>query len=102
VWTLPDGRQVFVPAGMPWPEIDGLPWEEEVQEIPSSGPAMALVDNTEKIDAALEQYNAPYKKDGEFVGAHSVGCDCRAGDDGRAAAWSLFGLLGLLGLRRRR
>ena len=37
VWQLPDGREVFVPGGEPWPGFPNLPFAEEVPGDPGSG-----------------------------------------------------------------
>ncbi len=116
IWTLPDGREVYVPAGEAWPNIGGDAfWEEEVTEIPASGPPMQLVNNTEQIDVALVAYNreqgwdgvAP--EEGESAGADDGpqpgvdgGCGCTTSDPRTGALWSLGLLFGLGALRRRR
>ncbi len=67
VFTLPDGREVFIPGGRSWPTFpDEMPWEEEVSEIPVSGAPMVLSNRTAEIDALLEAYNiaAGYEQDG--------------------------------------
>jgi MYXO-CTERM domain-containing protein len=58
--TLPDGREVFVPAGQGWPSFqDEMPWVEDVQEMPEGGmPPIPVIDNTQRIDELLGQWNA--------------------------------------------
>jgi MYXO-CTERM domain-containing protein len=58
VGTLPDGREVFIPGGSPWPDIPGeLWWEEEVQTIALKGAPMTLVNNTAAINMVLAEWN---------------------------------------------
>ncbi|MCH9685208.1 MAG: DUF2330 domain-containing protein [Deltaproteobacteria bacterium] len=93
VYVLPDGRQVYLPAGAPWPDFDGepawsMPSDEQVQEVMSSGAPILLTDNTASIDSALAAYNAAQGWEGgpidegedtglEADGADSSGCGCR-------------------------
>ena len=64
VFTLPDGREVFLPAGTTdWPSFEDdpawvQPWEAVVEETPEVGAALQLTDNNEAIDVALAAYNA--------------------------------------------
>jgi len=61
VVTLPDGREVFVPAGGSWPEFpDEMPWELEVQTVALQGAAQVLVDNAPIIDGMLKAWNAAH------------------------------------------
>lgn len=96
VWTLPDGREVFVQAGDPWPEFnDEMPWEAEVQETPAIGAPMQLVDNNELIDQQLAAWNAQQGWDGEGAGSGGVqdsnsgGCNCTVGSPAQGAWWAL-------------
>jgi MYXO-CTERM domain-containing protein len=95
VFTLPDGREVYLPSGAPWPEFDEqMPWEEEIDEMPQVGGPMNLVDNTDAIDDLLRDYNAAL--------GWPTGCgQCRAGATNTPAGLAFLGLLAL-GLRRRR
>jgi MYXO-CTERM domain-containing protein len=113
IWTLPDGREVYVPAGDPWPNIGGDDfWEEEVDEMPASGAPMMLVNNTEQINTALRSYNADAGWDGEppEPGANVdegpepgvEGCGCTTDDSKTGALWSAGFLFGLAALRRRK
>jgi hypothetical protein len=86
VWTLPDGREVFVPVGGTWPDIGGEKWwEEEVQETPAIGPEIVLVNNTDAINQALADHNAMHGWDGapEVPGG---GTDGGSGTDGSDSA----------------
>ena len=123
-WTLPDGRNVFVPNNGPWPNFDvELPYEEEVQQTAIKGAPMTIVNNTAIINAALDAWNKKMDPiegqlppgaddttdtDTDTEGAGSgglggdesgCGCDVNTGTGGVVAS---LGLLGLLGLRRRR
>jgi MYXO-CTERM domain-containing protein len=110
---LPDGRQVYFPAGEPlvWPDFqDEMPWDEDIDQDgqAADAPLINLVDNTEKIDTLLQQYNDGRKADadaGELDDALDglAGCTgCSTTDnDGRGALIG-FAALGLLGLVRRR
>ena len=111
VWTLPDGREVFVPAGEPWPEFEGeMPWEAEVQETPAAGAPMMLVDNNELIDQQLAAWNAQHGWDGSSDGggsggiddASGGGCACTVESPAQGAWWALAFTLGFgLWARRR-
>jgi MYXO-CTERM domain-containing protein len=58
VVTLPDGREVYVPGGGPWPNIPNEEWwSEEVQTIALKGAPMTLVNNTAAIDKVLTEWN---------------------------------------------
>jgi MYXO-CTERM domain-containing protein len=63
VWTLPDGREVFLPQGTTtWPTFDEepawvQPWEAVVEETPNRGAPVVLRDNNDAIDEALAAYN---------------------------------------------
>ncbi len=113
LWTLPDGREVYVPAGQPWPDIGGDQyWEEEVDEVPATGAPIVLVNNTEAINGLLAAYNAQVGWDGTASngGAESgpaedgdeggSGCGCRGGGPADAV-WAVGLLLGVAFLRRR-
>lgn len=121
VWTLPDGREVFVPAGGQWPDIGGDEyWEEVIQETPSKGAAMVLVDNTEAIDDQLAAYNAEQGWDGapdvggtdgsgsgdsDGTGQDGDGDGCGCQVDAPAGGWGALAFMvgfGLITRRRRR
>jgi MYXO-CTERM domain-containing protein len=110
VWTLPDGREVFVPAGQPWPSFDDeMPWEAEVQETPEMGAPMLLVDNNELIDTQLAAWNAQHGWDGSGdVGGGADessgggGCGCDVSDPARGGWWALAFTLGFGVWARRR
>lgn len=99
IFTLPDGREVFLPNGAAWPEFtDEMPWEEEVSEMPLAGAPLVLSNRTAEIDAQLETYN-------QAAGLHQ-GCDgCTVQTEG-SRGWAM-GLVALMlgagvGVRRRR
>ncbi|PCC67647.1 hypothetical protein SAMN02745121_02283 [Nannocystis exedens] len=58
VVTLPDGRQVNMDFGDPWPQFqDEMPWEEDVDQMVMDGMPQPLVDNTPLIDQLLAEWN---------------------------------------------
>jgi MYXO-CTERM domain-containing protein len=60
VFTLPDGREVFMPAPSIWPEIigaDEMPWEEDVEQAVMVGPNQNLSDQTPLINQLLSEWN---------------------------------------------
>ncbi len=123
LWTLPDGREVYLPAGQPWPEFtEEMPWEEDVEEVAPVGAPMALIDRTDEINALLAAYNAAHgwadsggsggSGGGDSSGASeqggvdavpregSNGCGCRGGGNGSPLA-ALVGLcIACVGRRR--
>lgn len=100
VFTLPDGRRVFIPAGASWPEFpDQMPWEEEVAEIPASGAPIILADRTSEIDQLLDEYNIAAGYDADSC----EGCSVRRDDaPGRWALGMVALLLGAGVVLRRR
>ncbi|MCA9648406.1 MAG: DUF2330 domain-containing protein [Myxococcales bacterium] len=99
IFTLPDGREVFLPNGASWPEFpEEMPWEEEVSEVPLSGAPVVLSNRTAEINALLDAYN-------EAAGLNQ-GCEgCTVESEG-SRGWAL-GLVALMlgagvGARRRR
>ncbi|MFO7564816.1 MAG: DUF2330 domain-containing protein [Enhygromyxa sp.] len=58
VFTLPDGREVFLPDPNVWPSFqDEMPWEEDVEQAALVGPNQVLSDQTELIDELLAAWN---------------------------------------------
>lgn len=65
VWTLPDGRVVYLPAGAPWPDFPDEPEGEAgmmtsaelVSAMPPAGAPMNLTVNTPTIDAIVIAWN---------------------------------------------
>ncbi|MCA9710049.1 MAG: DUF2330 domain-containing protein [Myxococcales bacterium] len=117
VYILPDGRQVYLPAGAPWPDFDdepawAMPSDEEVQEVMSAGAPVVLANNTQAIDDALAAYNAQMgwvageDGDGATSGGENddqsgSGCGCRSGGTPGGLMLMLLGLgLGLASRRR--
>ncbi|MCH9684998.1 MAG: DUF2330 domain-containing protein [Deltaproteobacteria bacterium] len=85
VWTLPDGREVFVPGGV-WPDFDAqMPWEEEVQEIAMAGAPIVLVDQTQVIDAGLFEHNCQYDYPSAEVCGNPPGATSGTGSGGGAS-----------------
>jgi MYXO-CTERM domain-containing protein len=114
---LPDGRQVYFPAGEPlvWPEFqDEMPWDEDIDQdgMADDAPLINLVDNTDKIDELLEEYNDRRREEAGADGGTDAGlddsglgagCGCSSTDDDPARGALLgFAALGLLGFLRRR
>ncbi len=115
IWTLPDGREVYLPAGETWPDFDAeapmdnkMPVSEFISEIPASGAPMRLADNKEIIDVQLRTYNEGKGWNGADVPPGESpspelagGCGCRSGSPA-GMLWMLgFGVF-LFGARRRR
>ncbi|MBX7080939.1 MAG: DUF2330 domain-containing protein [Nannocystaceae bacterium] len=118
VWTLPDGREVYVAGDGPWPDFgDAMPYEEEVAQTPEQGAPILLVDNRATIKTQLETYNCdlgwPFDKCGgsdDAVGAeggsgqdppgYDQGCGCNG--TGSSPVAVLIGLCVWPLLRRRR
>lgn len=116
VWTLPDGREVYVASGSAWPGLDGeLPYEEEVAQMPAAGAPQTLVDRRAEIATLLAAHNCahdwpspadcghepPAGSSGSDGGAseqspEASGCGCRSA---RNDGW--FAMLVLVALRRR-
>lgn len=123
VWTLPDGREVYLPSGSSWPSFDdvdagidnepaAMPLAERIADVPAAGAPMELVNNTEVIDAKLAAYNAGLGWTGESIpegsspgggGGESQGCACALDVRGQGAVWMLGVVIGIgLAGRRRR
>jgi MYXO-CTERM domain-containing protein len=124
VFILPDGREVYLPAGEPWPDFPdepggipgAMPSSQIIEAVPNNGAPMRLSDNTEQIDAVLAAWNEAHgwrssgsgSASGDESGSGSGGEDddaqgCGCSSDARSS--SVLGLLGLAGLvftRRRR
>jgi MYXO-CTERM domain-containing protein len=61
LWTLPDGREVYLPQGSSWPAFDDeMPYVEEIEDTPIMGPPIGLVDNSALIDEKLFEYNCSH------------------------------------------
>jgi MYXO-CTERM domain-containing protein len=55
--TLPDGRQVALAGGV-WPGFSNtMPSAERIEEFPSVGASLVLVDNAERINSQLKEWN---------------------------------------------
>jgi MYXO-CTERM domain-containing protein len=59
VFTLPDGREVYMPNPNSWPDVgaDVMPWEEDVEQAAMAGPNQNLSDRTALIDQLLADWN---------------------------------------------
>jgi MYXO-CTERM domain-containing protein len=108
--VIPDGRQVYFPAGadLVWPDFgDEMPWEEDVDKanMADDAPLVSLVDNTDRINELLAAHNQQQGgPDGVDDGLDELG-NCACNVDGRNAAGGLlfgFMTLGLFGMIRRR
>jgi MYXO-CTERM domain-containing protein len=104
VFTLPDGRQVYLPEPV-WPQFPDEPGGEPglmvaaeiIEAVPPAGAPMNLTNNTAKIDAVLAAYN-------EDAGWNDSGSGCGCTLDARGSTWlALLALSGLgVAARRRR
>lgn len=66
---------------------------------------LGIQDEVEEIEEELEELEEDLEEWEEGVNDSLdpvMSCDCRSGGGGRSAGWMVLGLLGLLGLRRRR
>lgn len=115
LWTLPDGREIYVPVGMGWPDFDAeapmdapMPTAEFIDDVPATGAPMRLTDNQEVIDAQLRLYNEGAGWNGATIDegegaspAKAGGCGCRTSNPA-GALWMLGFGIALFGARRRR
>ena len=108
--TLPDGREVYFGPNkvLTWPHFQGrMPWAEAVEQegMAEAAPLIRLADNTEQIDALLDEWNRQGAgATGEDPSADDNGGDCACSVDEDQPLGLAFGLatLGLFGLIRRR
>lgn len=121
VFTLPDGREVYLPAGTQWPDFPDepggtpgeMPSSEIVEAVPDNGAPMRLGDNTEVIAAVLKEWNDAHgwrsggsggadDTSGGSAGADAQGQGCGCASEPRGTlAFALLGLLALASTRRR-
>ncbi|MBX7080940.1 MAG: DUF2330 domain-containing protein [Nannocystaceae bacterium] len=88
VWTLPGGREVYVPDDGAWPDFgDEMPYEEDVAQTPENGAPIAIVDNTAIIDTQLGTWNCDHGWPANECGAGTTGADTSGGSasDGSAS-----------------
>ncbi len=65
VFTLPDGREIYLPAGTTWPDFPdepgGVPGmmasSQVIETVPNQGAPMVLTDNTVVLEAVLADWN---------------------------------------------
>ncbi len=80
VWTLPDGREVYVPGDGAWPDFgDEMPYEEDVAQTPEQGAPIAIVDNTALIDSQLQTWNCDHGWPANECGGGTSGADTSGG-----------------------
>jgi uncharacterized protein (TIGR03382 family) len=97
--VLEDGRYMKVPPSEEvfdwdlWIDRVGGYAAQVVETTGRSGGAVAITDNTDAINAALDELNAAAEA------TYGAGCGCQSAGGGSAVA---LGLLTLLGVRRRR
>jgi MYXO-CTERM domain-containing protein len=96
VWTLPDGREVYLPNGAPWPsfpdEPDGaegmMTSAENIAAMPPAGAPMLLTENTETIDAIVIAWNDQFGWPGggmpDPTGGNDSDSDSDSADGGSA------------------
>ncbi|HET6583146.1 MAG TPA: MYXO-CTERM sorting domain-containing protein, partial [Nannocystaceae bacterium] len=95
VWTLPDGREVYLPAGADWPDFPDepegtpgqMPSSEIIEAVMPAGAPMRLTENTASIDAVIMAHNEKYGWQGGAMpdtGGNDSGDtgDGEAGQDG--------------------
>ncbi len=92
---LPDGRMVALTNGGLYPNIEGMPFAERIEQVPAMGPAQVTTDNRSTIDDLLADWN-----EGKLSGPEP-GCAVT-----RLRAEALLTMLALFGValttRRRR
>jgi MYXO-CTERM domain-containing protein len=87
LFTLPDGREVYLPDPQQWPDFgDQMPWEEDVEQAAMVGPNQNLSDRTVEIDALLAAWNQdhgwPPSGDGDGDGTTDGDGSGTAGESG--------------------
>ncbi len=61
VFTLPDGREVYLPNPNVWPDFqDEMPWEQSVEQAALVGPNQVLSDRSTQIDELLSAWNSQH------------------------------------------
>lgn len=122
LWTLPDGREVYLPQGASWPAFDDqMPYELEVANMPQLGAPLVVSDRRAVVDTELSAYNCQFPwptpaacgmAEGGVDGSDSSGsgggglddrasgCGCNA--QSSAPWWASVVLLGFARRRRAR
>jgi hypothetical protein len=93
---LPDGRRVALTDNGQYPNIDGMPYAEQVELIPAMGPPQVETDNTETIDELLAAWN-----DGKLSGPEPGCAVTRLRAEALLTMTALFGLAWITRRRRR-
>ncbi|MEZ4222188.1 MAG: DUF2330 domain-containing protein [Polyangiaceae bacterium] len=104
VFELPTGEQIAIPPGGSWPQWDSkMPYAATIEEVPSEGDPIVLVDNRNKIQSTVVLYNV--EQDWPQQETNGT-CACRTvGSHGKLDASLVLMGLGFLGVslvRRRR
>ncbi|MCA9685664.1 MAG: MYXO-CTERM sorting domain-containing protein, partial [Myxococcales bacterium] len=83
VFTLPDGRQVYMPNPNIWPDLGGeMPWEEDVELAAMMGPNQVISDRTDLINELLAAWNAQHGWPGGDDTTTDTGAETGSGTDG--------------------
>jgi hypothetical protein len=90
---LADGTRIALTDGGTMPDLEGNPAARRIEQVPMMGPPQIEVDNTDAIDALLDEYN-----DGRLVGP---GPNCSIGRIGLEALFGLFAIFGIAWFNRR-
>jgi hypothetical protein len=103
VFTLPDGREVYMPNPGSWPDVgaDVMPWEEDVEQAAMAGPNQNLSDRTDLINQLLADWNeqngwppSPGDGDGDGDGDGGTSGDGGTGGGGSADGTGDAGIQG--------
>lgn len=92
VFTLPDGREIYLPAGTTWPDFPdepgGVPGmmasSHVIETVPNQGAPIVLTDNTAVLEAVLADWNLQHGWPGG--GGADGGSSGSAGSSGEAGS----------------